>query len=287
MNMLIYLTLLFLPVASVCGQVRADRSKWIQLFNGKDLSDWDIKIRGYDLNDNFANTFRVENGLLKVGYEGYDGFKARYGHLFYKNPFSWYLIAVEYRFTGQQATGGEGWAFRNSGIMIHGQPAQTMLNDQDFPVSIEVQLLGGSGTGERSTANLCTPGTQVVMNGKLMTDHCINSTSKTFHGDQWVRVEVMVLGDSLIRHIVNGDTVLTYTQPQMGGGMVNKAAPLYLQAGKLLQEGSISLQSESHPIEFRKVELLELKGCMDPKALNYEPYFIKADNGLCRYKKKR
>ena len=55
-----------------------DKKEWIQLFNGKDLKNWDIKIKGYDLNDNFGNTFRVENGLLKVGYEKYDKFNDRY-----------------------------------------------------------------------------------------------------------------------------------------------------------------------------------------------------------------
>jgi hypothetical protein len=193
-----------------------------------------------------------------VTYDKYDKFGNRFGHLFYKQKFSHYRIAVEYRFIGEQAPAGPAWALRNSGIMIHGQAPETMGKDQDFPISIEVQLLGGSGSGERTTANLCTPGTNVEMGGKLVTRHCVNSTSKTYHGDQWVRVEVEVLGGEVIRHIIDGQTVLEYQKPQIGGGSVSNHDPAVKQDGKILSEGYISLQSESHPVEFRKVELMEL-----------------------------
>jgi hypothetical protein len=158
-----------------------------------------------------------------------------------------------------------------------------MMHDQDFPISIEAQFLGGLGTGERSTANLCTPGTNVYMADTLFTPHCISSRSKTYHGDQWVRAELLVLGDSLIRHMVNGDTVLEYTKPAIGGGAVNNYDPSVKLDGTPLAEGYIALQSESHPVEFRKVELLELKGCMDPKAKNYKSYYLKSDNSKCMY----
>ncbi len=164
-----------------------------------------------------------------------------------------------------QARGGPDWAVRNSGIMVHSQSARSMGKDQDFPISIEVQLLGGTGTAERPTANLCTPGTHVVMDGTLFTPHCVNSRSRTYHGAQWVRVEVLVLGDSLLRHIVNGATVLEYSKPQIGGGVVNQFDPAVKQDGKPLTGGYIALQSESHPIDFRKVEILDLAGCMDRK----------------------
>jgi hypothetical protein len=246
----------------VCGALvqspAPERSDWIQLFNGKNLDGWDIKITGHDLNDNFANTFRVEDGLLKVRYDGYKGFNNQFGHIFYKEPFSRYIIAVEYRFVGQQAPGGAEWALRNSGIMIHSQSAKSMGKDQDFPISIEVQLLGGNGTGERPTANVCSPGTNIVIAGRLITEHCLNSRSKTYDGEQWVRVEAMVLGDSLIKHIVNGDTVFEYAKPQIGGGVVNNFDPAVKQDGKLLTSGYIALQSESHPIDFRKVEIRRL-----------------------------
>ena len=252
------LLLIVLSVLVAAGQSRPDDKKWIQLFNGKDLKNWDVKITGHDLNDNFGNTFRVEDGLLKVSYDRYESFDRKFGHIFHQGTFSRYIVAVEYRFVGEQVAGGPNWALRNSGIMIHGQSAESMMKDQDFPISIEVQLLGGSGSGERSNANLCTPGTNVVMDGNLVTKHCISSTSKTYHEDQWVRVEIEVLGDKSIKHMIDGEVVLAYEEPQMGGGNVSKHDEAIEQEGKLLKEGSISLQSESHPIEFRKVELLPL-----------------------------
>lgn len=277
------LLLCSLLLSSCASSEDHKREEWIDLFNGVDLKDWKPKIRNYDLNNNYGNTFRVQDSVLKVSYDQYDSFRMRYGHLFYKDNFSHYLIHIEYRFTGDQATGGEGWARRNSGVMIHGQTPESMSRDQDFPISIEVQLLGGLGEGERHTANLCTPGTHVYMADTLMTDHCVNSTSKTYDGDQWVNVSILVLGDSLIAHIVEGDTVLKYSKPQVGGGVVNNYDTTQKVDGTPLREGSISLQSESHPVEFRKVKLLNLKGCKDRTAKNYKSYFVAADNTGCKY----
>ena len=268
------LPVLFLLMAmmAACGTASQEQAEneeqdeWIQLFNGKDLEDWKVKIAKHELNDNFANTFSVEDGVIKVKYDGYEDFDQRYGHIFYKDPFSAYKLRLEYRFVGEQAPGGEGWAFRNSGAMLHGQSPESMTKDQDFPISIEGQLLGGDGTNDRTTSNLCTPGTNVVMDGELFTPHCVNSNSKTYHGDQWVTAEFIVLGDSVIHHIVEGDTVLTYYQPQIGGGNVSNHDPAMKRDGELIKEGYISLQSESHPIEFRKVELYDLAAYMDDQA---------------------
>ena len=287
----ITLLLALLFFGSVMAQKKAkndpDKKEWQQLFNGKDLKDWLPKINGYDLNDNFGNTFRVANGMMQVGYEKYDKFNDRFGHIFYKDKFSYYIIVVEYRFTGDQAPGGANWATRNSGIMIHCQDPKTMGKTQDFPISIEAQLLGGLSKGPRSTLNLCTPGTNVEMDGKLFTPHCINSKSKTYDGDQWVRAEVEVRGNESIKHIIDGQIVLSYEKPQIGGGNVSGHDPKVKEDGKMLSEGYISLQSESHPVEFRKVELLNLCGCMDKKATNYKSYFVKEDNTKCKYKGKK
>ncbi|MFO0820476.1 MAG: DUF1080 domain-containing protein [Pirellulales bacterium] len=247
--------------ASAAAQAGASQpdEQWIPLFNGKNLDGWTPKIRGYEKGDNFGNTFRVEDGLLKVVYDKYDKFDDRFGHLFYKEKFSHYRLRVEYRFVGEQVPGGPGWAIRNSGVMVHGEMPETMAKDQDFPASIEVQLLGGSGKGERTTANLCTPGTNVVMGGKLITQHCTSSKSKTYHGDQWVTAEIEVHGDQVVKHIVDGQVVLEYNEPQLDDREAHARELMKLNGGKLLKEGSISLQSESHPVEFRKVELLKLK----------------------------
>ncbi len=245
-------------VPGVVGAEEPTADQWTPLFNGKDLTGWLPKITGYELNDNFGETFRVEDGLLKVVYDKYDKFDRRFGHLIYQQPFSDYVLRVEYRFVGEQVPGGPGWAVRNSGIMIHGQSPETIRKDQDFPVSVEVQLLGGTGTGKRPTANVCTPGTNIVLDGKLTRRHCTSSKSKTYHGDQWVTVEVEVHHSELVKHIVEGETVLQYTQPQLDPR--DPDGKRLIKDDKLLLEGGyISLQSESHPVEFRKVEIRLLK----------------------------
>lgn len=233
----------------------AEAEQWIQLFNGKDMEGWTIKMNKYPLNDNFNNTFRVENGLMITRYDQYDQFDAEYGHIFYKTPYSHYKLRVEYRVVGEQVSGGEGWALKNSGVMFHAQSPESMLVNQPFPVCIEAQFLGGTGEGERPTGNLCTPGTHVVIDGELVETHCISSTSATYHGEEWVNFELVVYGDSIIHHIVEGDTVLTYSNPQIGGDLP-EGFPL--AQGTPLTSGYIALQAESHPYEFRKVELLDL-----------------------------
>lgn len=262
------LRLLALSLLLLCGLIAlpaqaedaAKEEKWIQLFNGKDLTGWTPKIRYHELGDNYGNTFRVEDGVLKVAYDKdkYEKFSEKFGHLFYKDKFGHYRIRVEYRFVGDQCPGGPGWAVRNSGIMLHGESPETMSKDQDFPASIEVQLLGGSGK-PRSTANLCTPYTNVVRDGKLFTPHCVNSKSKTYDGDQWVTAEVEVRGSKVIKHFVNGEEVLSYNEPQLDDREAHAKELAAKNGGLLLEKGTISLQSESHPVEFRKVELLVLE----------------------------
>jgi len=248
-------------------EVNSIEIEWIELFNGKNLDNWIPKIAKHDLGVNYQNTFRVEDGKLTVNYDDYESFDDQYGHIFYDKSFSAYYLAVEYRFVGEQAPGGPGWAWRNNGAMLHGQDPRTMLKDQDFPISIEGQLLGGPEEGKRTTSNLCTPGTNVVMNGELFTPHCVNSNSKTYRGDQWVRATFLVLKDSLIQHYLEGEVVLEYTKPQIGGGGASPSDPAVKQDGKLLTEGYISFQGESHPTEFRKIALVDLDPIYDNKDL--------------------
>jgi len=259
-----------------------DVRQWLQLFNGRDLADWTPKFAKHDLGENFRNTFRVEEGLLKVRYDQWPKFDGEFGHLFYKDPFSYYLLAAEYRFVGEQVAGAPSWAIRNNGLMLHSPHPRTMPRDQDFPISLEIQLLGGLGRGPRTTANLCTPGTNVVMNGQLHTPHCTNSSSTTYDGDQWVRVEVLVHGDELVRHTIDGKTVLEYSKPQIGGGAVSNFDPAVKIDGRLLTGGYISIQAETAPADFRKIELLNLEGCMDPAASSYKSYFVKSNPAMCR-----
>ncbi|GAB2575533.1 3-keto-disaccharide hydrolase [Spirosoma areae] len=292
---------LILTTSTTFAQKTADRQDWVLLFNGRDLKDWDIKIAGQPLNDNYKNTFRVEKGMLRIAYDQYKTFDGKYGHMYYKKPFSYYRVRFTYRFVGEQTPGGDTWNVRNSGVMVHSQSAASLSIGQTFPVSLELQLLGGLGKAgmasqERHTGNLCTPGTQVYMTGKLRPEHCTDSDSKTYDGDQWVTAEAIVLGDSIVHHVIEGDTVLTYERPEVGGGFVNtgndwKAAHIdnasywISRANTPLGEGYIALQAESHAIDFKNVDVLDLKGCTDPRAINYKSYFVKSDNTQCRYKK--
>jgi hypothetical protein len=234
------------------------QEEWRSLFNGRDLTGWTPKIRHHESGDNFADTFRVADGMIQVRYDGYDTFDERFGHLFFEKPFTDYRLRFEYRFVGEQCPGAPGWALRNSGLMAHGQSPESMALDQEFPVSLEMQILGGDGEHPRHTGNLCTPGTHVVMNDKLHTPHCQNSTSDTYHGDQWVTAEFEAHGDGTIRHFINGQLVLEYVQPQYDPRDPTAKPLIKAAGGKLaIGGGTISLQSEGHPVDFRNIEILE------------------------------
>jgi hypothetical protein len=228
--------------------------EWIPLFDGASLDGWTPKIAGHELGEDPYRTFRVEDGLLKVAYDGYERFDGRFGHLFFHAPFERCRLRIEYRFVGAQCAGGPGWAVRNSGVMLLCQPPETMALGQEFPVSIEAQMLGGDGEHARPTANLCTPGTHVVIGGELVTRHCVESRSPTFHGERWVVMEVEV-GD-VIRHRVDGEVVLEYDAPQLDPGDPDAQALLARGVGPLLHGGYVALQAESHPLEIRRVEVL-------------------------------
>ncbi|TWU63315.1 hypothetical protein V7x_50550 [Crateriforma conspicua] len=248
----------------LCGNIivfadQPEPGKWTSLFNGKDLTGWTPKIRYQETGVDPYNTFRVEDGLLKVRYDQYDEFNQTFGHLFYQDDFSNYRFRVEYRFVGEQCKGGPGWALRNSGVMIHGERPEQMTKDQDFPTSIEVQLLGGDGTHDRTTSNLCTPGTNVFYQNKLFLPHCTKSSSKTYHGEQWVTAEIEVRGNKVVKHILDGDVVLEYQQPQLDPRDAHAKELSEKAGGLMLSGGSISLQSESHPIDFRRVEIMVLE----------------------------
>jgi hypothetical protein len=264
------------------AQIRPDRKDWIQLFNGRDLSGWVAKVTGFDPGENVGDTFRVEGGVLKVAYDRYDRFDSRFAHLFHRQKFSHYILAAEYRFVGDQVAGGPTWAVRNNGLMLHSQSPESMGRDQDFPISIEVQLLGGGPSGERSTANVCTPGTEIFMSGAMVRAHCTNSASDTYRGDRWVRVEVEVRGAEHVRHVVEGRSVLEYNRLQIGGGNVSGFDPAMKMDGTSLGEGYIAIQGESHPTEFRKIELLNLSGCMNPRDPSYRTHFIHRDDSACK-----
>ncbi|WP_232304883.1 3-keto-disaccharide hydrolase [Maribacter thermophilus] len=270
-----------------CGAVLSQQTNdgWKNMFNGTNLEGWTTKIHHYEVNDNYGDTFRAEDGMIKVRYDNYEGqFNDRFGHLYYNQPYSDFHLVMEYRFVGELFPGAPEYTLKNSGIMFHSQDPRTMLKEQDWPISVEMQFLAGIEEGKkRPTGNMCSPGTDVVYQGKIDPRHCISSSSDTYFGDQWVTAELIVLHDSLVTHIINGKTVLQYTKPQIGGGVVNGYDPKQKVDGKPLKEGLIALQSEGQPIDFKNIKIRNLKGCMDPKAINYKAYYKVADNNSCEY----
>ncbi|MFW0716987.1 3-keto-disaccharide hydrolase [Pedobacter sp. N23S346] len=236
-----------------------NKNEWTSLFNGKDIKDWNVKIHHHEYNENYGNTFRVEDGMIRVNYENYGDFNDQFGHLYYKTPFSSYHLKLKYRFVGKLQKGAPSYTLRNSGVMFHSQDPATMPKEQDWPISIEMQFLGGlSDEKPRPTGNMCSPGTEIFYQGKLYPDHCLDSKSKTYDGDQWVSAELIVMGDSVIKHIINGDTVLQYSKPQIGGGVANGYDPTIKIDGKALKSGFIALQSEGQPVDFKEIFIKKL-----------------------------
>ena len=256
-----YLLLAFITITFFsCGNVQLN-NQWIYLFNGKNLDGWEIKISGYEFNNNYRNTFSVKDGVIRVSYNDYDSFDDNFGHIFYtKKIFKNYHLKMDYRFYGVHANKlkneDEAWNYKNSGVMLHSENPSKMFLDQEFPVSIEAQFLGGSGERDRSTLNMCSPGTEVNINGSQALRHCISSNSKTYHNEDWVSVELIVYSDSIVHHVIDKDTVMTYSNIKIGGGYLSDN--FTDRIGEPLKEGYISLQSEGHPIDFKNIRIREL-----------------------------
>lgn len=259
--------IIFLLISSITFyscQSQPDEEKWQSLFNGVNLDGWDIKISGHPLNENFNNTFIVEDSIIKVNYAEYDTFTHEFGHLYYKTPYSHYRLKMDYKIFGELTPGSPYYAEANSGVMLHAQSAASQELDQNFPASIEMQFLSRIDSSRRATGNLASPGTHVVKDGKLWTDHMMYSDGPTFE-DQWVSIEAIVLGDSVVHHVVEGDTVLTYFNPQIGGWeeedqmhWIKDKTWFIENKGMLLKSGYIALQAEGHPVWFRNIKILDL-----------------------------
>lgn len=237
----------------------AHAADWKPIFNGRDLDGWTPKITGHPLGENWRDTFRVENGVLKVAYDKYDRFTGEFAHLIYRTPLSSYRLRLEYRFSGPQTPGAPVWAVRNSGVMLHGQAPETMALDQTFPISVEAQFLAGAPGETRPTGNVCTPGVTVSIGGAPMREHCRNSTSRTYPEGEWVNAEIEVRGARLIRQTINGQPVMEYGDVRLAPSEFAQLKATYTaKADEPLSAGYISLQGEGHPLEFRKIEVQPL-----------------------------
>jgi hypothetical protein len=241
------------------SEQKAAPGDWHSLFNGRDLSGWTVKINKHPLGENFGDTFRVEDGVIKVSYDRYDKFDGQFGHLYSNQAYSSYILRLEYKITGKAIEDSPPWAKLNSGVMIHSQSPMSMGLNQPFPSSMEFQFLAVGATAGKQSGNVCTPGTNLEMKGKLLTDHIIDSNSKLFPLDEWVAVEVEVRGNEEVIHRINGVEVLRYQHPQLdpkdesGQPLLAAGAPLQLSFGH------IALQAESQPIWFRNIRIRQLE----------------------------
>ena len=253
----------FAATAIVLAQAPAAGAadRWVSIFNGRNLDGWVPKINHRPAGENWNNTFVVKDGTLRVSYDNYGGkFTDEFAHLIYKVPLSSYRLRLEYRFLGGSAPGVPAWAIRNSGVMLHGQAPEAMALDQPYPISVEAQLLGGSTPGEvRPTGNVCTPGTTVSFDGAPMKAHCRDSKSPTFQDGEWVRFEVEVHGARQVRQYVNGVLVMDYGDLWLDPSEYKRFANVDPGDAKPapLDHGYISLQGESSPVEFHKIELMK------------------------------
>ncbi len=283
---------LSVALGGAANKAWAEDSTWVQLFNGKDLSDWDIKFAGKELNVNFNNTFKVVDSAISVDYSGWTRFSDEFGHAANKTKaYSHYLLRVEYQVGPTQVTGGPAWAVQNNGLMVHSQSMASMTLKQDFPISMETQLLGAGNTGSnpKNTMNLCTPGTAFYNNpsgGSVNMEHCVPSTATARPAPgTWAWVSVSVMGDSIIRHFnqksPTGTPVFTYYRPVYWTGNVANPPANTPANGTPLKSGYIAIQAETHPYKFRKMELLDLEGCMDKASPAYRTYFVKSNAALC------
>ena len=119
-----------------------------------------------------------------------------------------------------------------------------METDQKFPDSIEFQFLGQDASGTRPTGSICTPGTYIDKDGQTIKKHVIKSSFAAPPAGEWVVAEA-VCKDGELQHIINGEVVVSYSNPRTDDG-----APV--------THGWISLQAESHPIQFRNIVVREL-----------------------------
>lgn len=247
------LALAFLMLGSVLAA-----QGWTPLFDGKTLDGWTPKIAKHPLGENYLDTFRVEDGIIKASYDKYAVFDQQFGHLYTNSPYSHYILRLEYLITGRVMPDAPSWAAFNSGVMLHSQSPLSMTCEQLWPVSLEGQFLATGTTAGRQTGNACTPGTDVEHDGKLTKAHIIESNAKLYPLDEWVLFEAEVHGHEEIIYRVNGVEVLRYQHPRLDPTDPDAKRLLAAGADPRLSFGHIALQAEGHPVWFRNIRIRPL-----------------------------
>lgn len=242
---------------------------WTPIFDGRTLAGWTPKIARHPLGENWQDTFIVKDGAIRVSYAGYDKFAAQFGHLFYKTAFGAYRLRLNYRVLEPPLPDTPAWARGNSGVMFHSQSPESMGLNQPFPVSVEFQILGKDGDGPRPTGSVCTPGVSITLLdakgvGRRQAEHCTTSSGPTVPNGTWTKLELEVLANGQVTERINGVVVHRYADIELDPN--DPMAPL--DARRLIAErggvlpvkaGYIALQSEGHPVEFKDIQVQELK----------------------------
>lgn len=236
-------------VAGAGGGAGGASDGWVKIFNGQDLTGWSPLIHKSAYKQDPYNTFRADpvNHVIKVTYEDYpNGFEDRCGLLYYDKLLTNYRVRVTYRFLEPQAPGPVSWGKNNTGLMIFGIDPAKVTGDPEFPPLIEIQLLGANSTGGNTTPNMCVPGGMTM---KKSTAECGNNHTGVAPppAAEWVTVEAEV-------H-VKGDTKV-FQYPNKTTPVITMSGPVY--QGKDVVNGYLSLQSESQPLEYKDIELMEL-----------------------------
>ena len=259
MRRVILIGVLALTASGCAGDEQVPRAddaapvgEWLSLFDGQSLTGWTPKIAGYQAGENFGNTFRVEDGVIRVAYDAYgDDFADRFGNLIYETPYEHYRLRLEYRFTGEAVPGGPDWGVRNSGILYHMQPIPTIPLDQGFPVSLEAQFLAEGAHGP-TTGNMCSIETYVVVDGEDRHEHCLGGPVPARPMGEWVRFELIAAPDGTFRHLIDGEEAYAFED-----AFYDEAHPW--AEGLRVEGGHFALQSEGQPVEFRNVALMVLE----------------------------
>jgi hypothetical protein len=248
-------------MALTAGGQASAAEKWRSIFDGKTLDGWTPKIVGYAAGDNFAQTFSVRDGAIRVSYAGYDRFNFRFGHLFYRVPLKSYRLRLKYRIIeGGEVEGAPKWSRSNSGVMFYAQSPQSMAREQWFPASVEFQLLGREGRDNtlEPTGSVCTPGTNITIDGGRLKTHCATSIGPVVPNDSWTDLELEVRANGQVIHRINGVEVLRYNGVELDLADLTAEPLIAAQNGSLtLSSGYIALQSEGQPVEFKDIAVLE------------------------------
>ena len=228
--------LLALGAGAAALSAAAQPSRSRSLFNGKDLTGWDVDVPAADSNVRLRSPFEVRDGhLVSLG-------EPR-GHLVSDSVFRDYRLDIEYRFPDKPG---------NAGVLVHASTPRALYGM--FPRSIEVQMESGNAGDfwcivedirvadmERRRGPRANWGTT---EGKERRIRNLTDDSERPVGE-WNAMRVEAVGRT-VRVWVNGT-------------LVNDGF------GATADRGRIALQSEGAEVEFRKIVLTPLRGTTPEK----------------------